>query len=94
MLWSPEEDEFRKLAFGELPRFTLSDDETIHAFEERSLWQIAPSNDPLFDKAPGDNQILSNDAAPDNQPFVKGKYYLFKYIYINLYIFIFKSCML
>ncbi|XP_002169063.3 uncharacterized protein LOC100203318 [Hydra vulgaris] len=71
LFWTPEEDEYRKLAFGELPRFTLSDDETIHAFEERSLWQIAPSNDPLFDKAPGDNQILANDATPDNQPFVK-----------------------
>ena len=46
--WTAEEDEFRKLAFGELPRFTLSDDETIHAFEEKSIWEIAPNNDPLF----------------------------------------------
>jgi len=46
--WSAEEDEFRKLAFGELPRFTLSDDETLHAFEEKSIWEIAPNNNPLF----------------------------------------------
>ena len=47
--WSAEEDEFRKLAFGELPRFTLSDDETLHAFEEKSIWEIAPNNNPLFE---------------------------------------------
>ena len=46
--WSAEEDEFRKLAFGELPRFTLSDDETLHAFEEKSIWEIAPNNNPLY----------------------------------------------
>ena len=47
--WSAEEDEFRKLAFGELPRFTLSDDETLHAFEEKSIWEIAPNNNPLYE---------------------------------------------
>lgn len=60
IVWNSEEDDFRKLAYGELPRFTLSDDETIHAFEEKSIWQIAPQNNPLFDQAPGDNQIVTN----------------------------------
>lgn len=36
------------MAFGELPRFTLSDDETLHAFEEKSIWEIAPNNNPLY----------------------------------------------
>jgi len=71
IVWTTEEDEFRRLAFGELPRFTLSDDDTIHAFEEKSLWQIAPSNNPLYDSAPGDNQILQKEGGSNAASFIQ-----------------------
>ena len=70
--WNPEEIEFRKLAFGELPRFTLSDDETMHAFDEQSLWNIAPQNDPLFTKLKEDTVKAENKSAFN--AFAKGLY--------------------
>ena len=48
VVWNPEENGYRKIAFGELPRLTLSDDETTQVFGSQSIWEIAPQNNPMF----------------------------------------------
>ena len=47
IIWTEEEKYYRKLAYEQLPRFTLKDDVTMKAFERDTPSQKAATEDPL-----------------------------------------------
>lgn len=47
IVWTDEENYYRKLAFEQLPRFTLRDEETLRAFERNTASQKAENDDPM-----------------------------------------------
>ncbi len=49
-----EEMYFRRMAFGDLPRVTLLDDDTVRAFEEKSPWKLI-ENDEMFEEEVDDD---------------------------------------
>ena len=47
VIWTEEEQYYRKLAYQQLPRFTLRDEATMRLFERDTLSQMAASDDPM-----------------------------------------------
>ena len=47
IIWSDEENYYRRLAYEQLPRFTLKDQATLNAFERNTASQKAAADDPM-----------------------------------------------
>lgn len=47
VIWTEEENYYRRLAFEQLPRFTLKDDATMRLFEKNTPSQKAEEDDPM-----------------------------------------------
>ena len=67
---SEEEKHFQRVAFGDLPRVTLRDDETLRVFEEKSPWSLIVKDQMFEEDSSNDDYDVPESGSGEEEHFV------------------------